>query len=109
MGHVDNIKALFIILNAGHADEVIDIARDNGVKGATILHARGAGARHESFMGITVDSEKEMVLCIVEDETSVKTMAAIKEKAGIKTPAHCICFTLPVEDLLGISLPQYVD
>ena len=97
------MKALFIVINAGHVDEVMEVARAAGVQGATILNARGEGALHEVFMGITVDSEKEMLLCIVDEETSIRVMAAIKGKVGIKSPAHSICFTLPVDKIVGIN------
>jgi hypothetical protein len=48
-------------------------------------------------MGITVDEEKEMIICLVDEPIDEKVMTAIKEKAGIKTAAHSICFTMPVE------------
>ena len=102
------MKVLYMVANAGFADDVIEIAREAGVKGATILNARGEGSQHESFMGITLDTEKEMIFCIVDGNTAKKAMAAIQEKAGIKTPAHCICFTMPVDNAVGvnISVPQ---
>ncbi len=105
----DNLKALFIIVNAGFAEHVIDIAREAGVKGATILNARGDGARHQVFMGITVDSEKELIICVADKDTSDKAMAAVTEKAGIKTPSHSVCFSMAIERAIGIGgtpLPQ---
>ena len=97
------MKALFIIVNAGFADEVITIARENGVRGATILNSRGEGIHHESILGITVDTEKEMILCVTDENTAEMAMSAVKEKAGVKTPAHSICFTMPVENVIGIE------
>jgi len=76
--------------------------RKAGVKGMTILNARGEGLHHESFMGITVDTEKEMILFITDKAASEKAMAAIKKKAGIRTPAHSICLTMPVEKVVGV-------
>jgi len=90
-------KALFIVVNAGFSDDIMDIARAVGAKGATIINARGEGAMHKSFMGITVDSEKEILLILIDSETARKIMEAIKEKAGVASPAHGICFALPVE------------
>jgi nitrogen regulatory protein PII len=98
---VKNIKALFIVVNAGFVDEIIDIARAEGARGATIINARGEGLNVEKIMGITVDSEKEMVLSLVDEDTAEKIMAAVKEKAGICTPAHGVCFMLPVEKMTG--------
>lgn len=103
MEQISHMKALFIIVNAGFADDVIEIARCAGAGGATILNARGEGPRHEVFMGITVDSEKEIILCLVEEEISEKIMVAVKEKAGIRTPKHSICFTMPVEKIIGVN------
>lgn len=98
-------RALFMITNAGFADEIIGIARSQGAKGATILNARGEGAHHKVFMGITVDSEKEIILCIVDAQTADRIMSAVKEQAGITTPAHCVCFTLSINKVIGMNLP----
>ena len=98
----NDMKALFIIVNAGFAEEVIDMTRAAGVTGATIFSARGEGAHHEMFMGITVDTEKELILSVTEKAAAERAMEVIKEKAGIKTPAHGVCFLLPVEKVIGI-------
>jgi hypothetical protein len=99
-----NIKALFIIVNAGYTNEVMEIARKAGATGGTVLKARGGGKKHEVFMGISVDSEKEIILCIVDEETAEKIMAAEKESTGISTPAHCICFTMPIDSIIGTNV-----
>ena len=99
----NNMKALFIIVNAGFADDVVELARETGVVGATIINARGAGAPR-SIMGITVDTEKEMIFSIVSENVAGAVMAAVKERAGIKTPAHAVCFAMPVDRTAGIGL-----
>ena len=98
-----NMKALFMIMNAGLCEEVMDIVREAGIKGATILSVRGGSAQHETILGITVDTEKDLIISITDKETAEKAMAAIKEKAGIKTPAHTVCFTIPVEKVVGLT------
>jgi nitrogen regulatory protein PII len=99
---MDNKKALFIVVNAGFAESVLEIARTLGVQGATIMNARGEGMQHESFMGITVDTEKEIIVAVTDEEIARKVMAAVKEQVGIDTPAHSICFMMPVESMTGI-------
>lgn len=96
---MENMKALFIIVNAGFAEEIVDIGRTEGAGGATILNARGEGMKPQTIMGITVDSEKEMVLSVVDEKTAVKIMDAVKKKAGIGTPAHGVCFFMPVDKM----------
>lgn len=98
-----DIRALHIITNAGFADEVVAIARETGASGATIMSGRGEGPRYEVFMGITLDSEKDLVLCITEKAVAQKAMQAINEKAGRKTPAHSICYTTPIDQMIGVS------
>lgn len=92
-----SMKALNIIVNAGFADEIMDIVREQGANGATILNARGAGATHHMFMGISLDIEKEIIISIVRADIADRIMTAIKERAGINTPAHAICYTMPVD------------
>lgn len=96
-------KALYVIANAGYADEVVQVARKVGARGATILNARGEGAQHQVFMGITVDSEREIILFLTDEETCEKIMAEIKEKVGFKTDANCVCFSVPVDVVIGID------
>ncbi|MDL2317882.1 P-II family nitrogen regulator [Eubacteriales bacterium OttesenSCG-928-A19] len=96
------MRALYVIVNTGFANEVVDVARTAGVKGATIMNARGAGAPHGTVMGITVDPQKEIIIAVVDEETAERAMAAVKEKAGVETPARSVCFTVPVDKTIGI-------
>jgi len=91
-----DIQALMIVINAGFSTEVMDVARAAGAKGATIMNARGEGLMHKSFLGITLDSEKEMILMLMDTETADKVMAAVKAEMGVNSLAHGICFTMPV-------------
>ena len=92
-----NLKALYIIVNAGFSSQIVEITRECGATGATILNARGSVAKPQTILGITIDSEKEIVLSIVKEEIANKIMEAVKENAGVGTPAHGLCFYLPVE------------
>lgn len=91
------LKALYIIVNAGFSSEVVAIARSLGSTGATIINARGSVAKPKTILGVTIDTEKEIVLSVVESEVAVKIAEAIRERAGVGTAAHGLCFFLPVE------------
>ena len=91
------IKALYVIVNSGFSSQIVDIARECGATGATILNARGSVANPKTIFGITIDTEKEIVLSIVKKSVADKIMEAVKESAGVGTPAHGICYYLPVE------------
>lgn len=97
------MKTIFIVVNAGFSNDVIALARKAGAHGATIINARGESATHHMFMGITIDSEKEILLCLAEEDVADRVMDILKEKAGQDTPAHSVCFTMPVDRVLGLS------
>ena len=73
------LKALYIIVNAGFSAEVVEIARSLGSTGATIINARGSVAKPKTILGITIDTEKEIVLSVVEKSVAIKIMEKVKE------------------------------
>jgi nitrogen regulatory protein PII len=102
------LKALYIIVNAGFSSEVVEIARSLGSTGATIINARGSVAKPKTILGITIDTEKEIVISIVEKDVAQKIMDQVKEKAGVGTAAHGLCFFMPVEmSTLNLSNVDY--
>ena len=105
MEEIHNKKALYVIVNIGFAEEVAEIMRKEGAGGATIMNARGVGAVPQSILGITIDTEKEIILSVVDEDVSVRMIRAIRENAGLDSPSHSICFTMPVERFVMTSKP----
>ena len=66
---------------------------------------RGSVAKNQKILAITIYTEKERVLSVVEKDVAVKIMQEVKQKAGVGTPAHGLCFFLPVE-LSAITLHE---
>lgn len=97
MDNNQNMKALFIIVNAGFANQAVEVAQGCGASGATILSARGSGAKFSSFLGIQYEPEREIILSVVPVEVAEKIIQAISEKIGKDTPTNGLCFIMPVE------------
>lgn len=98
-------ELIYVILNEGHSDEVMDAARPAGARGGTVIAAKGTGiAVTEKFRGLTLASEKEVVLIVAASAAKGAIMRAIIENAGIDTPAGAICFSLPVSEVAGLRL-----
>ncbi|MFT4145468.1 MAG: P-II family nitrogen regulator [Mobilitalea sp.] len=97
-----NMKALYIVVNVGFAEQIVEYVLSKGAVGATIINARGISSMHKDIMGISTDSEKEMILTLTDNETADKIMECVKQYAGFKTEAHGICFTLPVTKTIGL-------
>ncbi|MBD5608432.1 MAG: P-II family nitrogen regulator [Desulfovibrio sp.] len=96
---------LFIVVNAGLAEDIIDVARDAGATGGTVLKARGtAREKDDSFFGITVVPEKEILLILVLKEQEEKISRAIRESEVLDQPGVGIMFSVPADDFFPLGL-----
>ena len=106
----NNHEVIFAIVNAGFAEEAMDVAREQGVRGGTILNARGvARANEAAFFGITVHHEKEILMMVVEKDIRDKVLNALYKEMGMAKQAQGIVFSLPVSDvacLVQIEQPK---
>ncbi len=97
-------ELIISIVKRGYSDFVVDAARDAGATGGTIIHGRGTGIHeNQKFLGISLQPEKEMVLILVEKDKKVDTMKAICDRASFDEYNRGICFSLPVNDVMGMS------
>lgn len=98
-----NSKLIVTILKSGFTELVLDIAKAYEISGATILNAKGIGKSHSTFLGIDIDSEREVVLIATTEEIEKKLQTEIK-KAMIKNkPVNGISFSLPLEDFIKFN------
>lgn len=96
-------RMLVAVVNRGFADDVMAAARTVAPVGGTVLHGRGAAQQDaETFFGMTIHPEKELVLILTPGEYGSDIMRAIATRAGIHTEAHAIVFSLPVIDVAGL-------
>ena len=99
----NNHEVIFAIVNAGFAEEAMDVAREQGVRGGTILNARGvARANEAAFFGITIHHEKEILMMVVEKTIRDNVLNALYKEMGMAKKAQGIVFALPVSDVAGL-------
>ncbi len=99
-------ECILCIVNAGFSDNVMDAAKSAGARGGTVLHARGSGGREaETFFGITVQEEKEIVMILVDAEIKADVLHTLYHAVGLNTPGQGIAFSLPVDEVVGIGTP----
>ncbi len=95
-------ELIVIITNRSATDLVIDAAREGGAGGGTVINAKGtAGLGTNTFMGITLAAEKEVILIVANKEDRMGIMRAVVQKAGAGTPAESVAFSLPITDAAG--------
>ena len=99
----DNHEVIFAIVNSGYADEAMEAAKENGAKGGTILNARGvAGQEAAAFFGITLHTDKEILMLVVEKQHRDAILNALYTRMGMGKKAQGIAFSLPVSDVAGL-------
>jgi len=97
-------EMILTIVNNGFSDIVMDAARSAGARGGTILHARGTvGEEMKKFFGVTIDPEKEVILILTTHEKRTAMMKAIGDAAGLRSEARGMSFSVPVDDVVGIT------
>ena len=101
-------ELLVVIGNQGFSEQIMDAARAAGARGGTVIHARGTGQeKAERFLGISLASEKDLILIVTPSEKKTEMMQRIIREAGPDTKAGAVVFALPVTDTAGMILrPQ---
>jgi len=100
----ENNKHLIItITNEGYAENVMTAAKNAGATGGTIMSGRGLETEKVvKFLGITIEPEKDIVLILTDEDKKTSIMNKIVEENGLKTPGAGICFSLPVDNAIGL-------
>ena len=100
----EKFYAIFVIVNQGFSDNVMDAARSCGARGGTVINARGtAKAEAEKTFDIIIHPEKEIVIILAKDEIKDNILHAIYKEVGLNTPGQGIAFAVPVDETVGLG------
>lgn len=101
---------IIAVADKGHSDLVLDAARSAGAAGGTLIHAKEIGTNPVTkFFGVSIAEEKEHIYLVVSAQKRDDVLRAIMEKAGVRTPAHAVAFSLPVDGAVGLTIPTDED
>lgn len=96
------------IVAHGRGDEVIRVARDAGIGGAIVYHARGTGVRERlGLLGIAVDAEKDVVTMVAATEQRDHVMHTLYTQLGLDRPGGGVIFAMPL-DKMATYIPEDV-
>ena len=97
-------EAIFCIVNSGYSETVMDAAKKLGARGGTVINARGTANKDaETFFGISIQPEKEIVMILVPSALKDDILHAIYKEAGLDSAGQGIAFALPVDAVVGLS------
>ena len=100
-----NYEIVLVVANEGHTDTVMEAAREAGARGGTVLHGKGTGSQDAAkFFGVSIASEKEVILIVAKSSEKAEIMKAIINKAGTQTDAGAVVMSLPVSAVAGFGM-----
>ena len=96
-------NAIFVIVDKGKGETVIEAATEKGARGGTIIHARGSGI-HKSIklFAMEIEPEKEIALILCEQDLTAPIVTHIRTELRIDEPGNGVIFTQGVDQTYGL-------
>ncbi|GHV62782.1 hypothetical protein AGMMS49587_10660 [Spirochaetia bacterium] len=92
------------IINQGYSDDFMTAAREAGASGGTVINARGLAHKGPvKFFGVSMQSEREIIIILTSREKKAPIMQAVSQAYGITSEAGGIVFSVPVDSMMGLS------
>lgn len=101
-----NIKYHLIIsiVLEGYLEQVMAAAKRAGSFGGTVINGRGLGSKNsKKFLGFNIEPGREIIINVVPETDKNKVIEEITKEVGIKTKGKGICFSLPIEEVVGLE------
>lgn len=96
-------EAIFVIVDKGMSDDVLNAAEAAGSRGGTVIHARGSGTTEkEKLFNIVIEPEKDVVLILSKENQVEDIVNSIEDMLKLREPGRGIVFTLDVNRTLGL-------
>ncbi len=103
-------ELIITIVDRGFSDTVMEAAKRAGARGGTVIVARGTSdAETRSFLGISIQPEKELVLILATRDNHREIMTMSSRDAGLTSEGRGITFSLPVDDVAGVARLMKAD
>ena len=89
---------------SGFGEDVMDAARSAGAKGGTVLKGlRRTDRQAAQPLGFGAQEGQEFVMIVTPREKKAAIMSAICEACGLRSGAHGLVLSLPVEEAVGLE------
>ena len=96
-------KAIFVIVDKGKAESVIESAIKAGARGGTIINSRGSGIHETSkLFSMEIEPEKEIVLVVAKSILVESIISSIRTELKLDDPGNGIMFTIDVNEAYGL-------
>jgi nitrogen regulatory protein PII len=97
-------SAIFVIVEKGKGEQVVDASNKAGGRGATIINARGSSSKeNQKIFNIEIEPEKEMVLILAEESKIEPICNSIKDNLKIDEPGKGVMFVQQTSKVFGVQ------
>lgn len=104
MKQAPEYSAIWVSVAGGYSDDVVDAARAAGARGGTVIKGRRRNAeRISQYFGASMQDEQDFVMIIVPHDKKAEIMSAITASCGLKTKAHGVVISMPIDEVLGLE------
>ncbi|NLE24435.1 MAG: DUF1538 domain-containing protein [Clostridiaceae bacterium] len=96
-------NCILVIVNRGFADKVVDVARQSGAKGATIMRGRGTDENQKVMLpiiNIELQPEKEIVWFITTTQVSAPIADSLLSDQQLEQDGEITVFISPTEAMV---------
>lgn len=100
-----DMELIISICIKGNSDNIMKVAREAGATGGTVVKAKGTVSGSDTFFGMAISDEKEMIYIVSRKEQKSDIMKAIASYT-IEQGTHPIIFSLPVTETAGFRLME---
>jgi len=100
--------ALIAIIEDKDEEAAIDVAKEAGAGGVTIIHGKNIGLEEKKiFFGLTLEENVSLLLFILPRKLSMKVMKAIRDKLNLEDVTNGgLIFTLPLSHVAGLDIKE---
>jgi len=96
-------NSIFVIVDRGRGEEVMDSARRAGAKGGTIIGARGSGIHEKGrLFRMDIEPEKEVVLILSDRHQTEAIVKSVRDDLHIDEPGMGVIFVQDVHETYGV-------
>ena len=97
------MELIIAICIKGNSDNIMKAAREAGAFGGTVVKAKGTASGDDTFFGMAISDEKEMIYIVSRKEQKNDIMKAIASYTN-EHGTHPLVFSLPVTETAGFRL-----
>ena len=96
-------EAIFVIVDKGSLDDVLDAAEAAGSTGGTVIHGRGSSSHEKArLFNIEIEPEKDIVLILSKKEKTEAIVNSIRDRLNIEDKGAGVIFVLDVTRTMGL-------